>query len=75
MLQIYLLKKKLSHNDIDQMMKDLLKHIESVRTGKEINLQAAHNIALLLIDVDEYKSNFELLLKKETSRFYSQLSK
>lgn len=75
MLQIELLKKKLSKTDINQMMQDLLSHIESVRNGREVDLQAAHNLTLLLIDVDEYRNNFEKLLQQETSKYYSTLSK
>jgi FtsZ-binding cell division protein ZapB len=69
LLQIELLKKKLSKQVYSEMMSDLMNSIERYRKGEHINLEYAHNLALLLIDVDEYKK-FEQRLKKETSTYF-----
>lgn len=72
-LQISILKEKLTTQDVEQMVETLLQYIEEMRSRKNINAQLAHNLTLLLIDIDEYKKKFEPRLQQETAKHYSKL--
>jgi len=71
LLQIDLLKQKLVKSDFEYMMDELLVHITNFRTGKPYDEESAHNLKLILVDVDQYK-NFEKRLKKESMIFFQQ---
>lgn len=71
---VKILKEQLTENDIQGLVTDLLAYIHDMRQRKEVNLEAAHNIALLLIDLDQYKSKFEKVLLETSSQYYRDLS-
>ena len=73
-LFINLLKKKLTHDDYDEMSQGLLNFVHKMRKREQVDIKQAHNLTLLLIDVDQYKDNFEVLLLEETEIFYSDLA-
>lgn len=58
------------------MISELLKILNDFReVSEKSKFEEAHNITMILTDLNKYKSMFEGVLKEQTQQYYSQKAK